>query len=742
MSYSPHVWVYLNGYTTPDKEFPAEGESPDVFVLPDTNEEWSEVLNEPLKILSAEKKAESLAVCGAKFAAGATTKRQTADNLVCSTALVLDVDFWRDDRPPFTYVDIQQCLAGTRFICWTTWSSTKEKRKWRVVVPLASEMPTVFYKSLFTLLNETLQSTISSTLNDPGRLGFFGSAKSKEVAKQFEWHINEGDRLDWTVLDLAQEALPTETDLKTADFDETELFPYAMRVEKARRYCAKRHEDVGEGGRHDRLLSTGCLLWWDFALEKDAVRELLLELNSRFSLPKDDQDVERDLEASFERTLGSKRVAQEGPRGGKVLRQKPKKDDDSVDESAEDLSRTDKGVIRPSVQNDAIAVRELYGSDLKHNLLTDCVEITTDGETVEMFDTQEHVIAGMVDKVFHYSRPVQAISDAIRRVAHEKAYNPLQDYLHAIEWDGVSRFDALGAAIGAEDTLSKQYLRKWMMSAVARALDPGCKADCMLILKGLQGTKKSTFASVLGGSWYFEKTTPIGGDNKDGLLQLVGSWIVEMPELAAFGRRNANDLKSFLSTLTDRFRSPFARNMANRKRSCVFIGTTNQDSFLADDTGNRRFWVVDVTKSIDIKWIKEHRDQLWAESVHAYKQAAKEIAAGNETHAWWLNGDEAVRHKEQAELYAVKNPIEDSIVAAAYSLWKPVNKDKFNEFKVVEIYKRVSGTDDETRFTAQMKREYNKILRDNGFISRDTRRNGAKVDLWRPADAPLPENAP
>jgi hypothetical protein len=253
-----------------------------------------------------------------------------------------------------------------------------------------------------------------------------------------------------------------------------------------------------------------------------------------------------------------------------------------------------------------------------------------------------------VGDVYGLHPPKDRTVDAVRQVCHETTTHVLQDYLHGLVWDGVPRVqDLLWRYMGchnAPDGLSQVYARRWMVSAVARALRPGCKVDTMLILKGPQGARKSTGFRVLGGDWFSDSPIPIGTD--DAAQALQGVWIQELPELDSLRRKEVTAIKAFIAAQEDHFRRRFDRFWTDRPRQSVLVGTTNEDSFLADATGSRRFWVREVVRRVDIEAIERDRDQLWAEAVMMFE-------AGDQ---WWLTDAEDAQRVEDNEAYQVEYP--------------------------------------------------------------------------------------
>lgn len=254
-----------------------------------------------------------------------------------------------------------------------------------------------------------------------------------------------------------------------------------------------------------------------------------------------------------------------------------------------------------------------------------------------------------------------AADDALQLVAKEILISPVQDYLKALEWDGRARIDFwLRDYCGAKDTpFVREAGRAWLISAVARALKPGVKADCALILEGRQGAKKSSaFCALAGDAWFFDGLKDM--HSKDASLALRGKWIIELPELSAMQRSEVEAVKAYLSRREERYRPPYGRGEVVEPRRCVFGGSTNKSDWNRDDTGGRRFWPVAVGK-IDVPALERDRDQLWAEAVAAYyvcepwwligeveAEAAQEVALRGEVEPWTASVLQYVAGKSEA----------------------------------------------------------------------------------------------
>lgn len=225
--------------------------------------------------------------------------------------------------------------------------------------------------------------------------------------------------------------------------------------------------------------------------------------------------------------------------------------------------------------------------------------------------------------------------EAARLAAHLHSFDPVKDSLEGLVWDQQSRVDHwLHTYLGAPDTDYTQAVgRWWLISAVARVYQPGCKVDHMLVWQAHQGAGKSSTARILAGDGLFQDT-PLDLATKDAYLALAGKWIIEWAELDAMTRAEASRVKAFVSSGTDTFREPYGHHTVSRPRRCVFVGTVNDTEFLKDTTGNRRFWPVAVAQQqpVDRTGLKRDRDLLWAEAVCLFKAGAR----------WWPEGPREV----------------------------------------------------------------------------------------------------
>jgi predicted P-loop ATPase len=267
------------------------------------------------------------------------------------------------------------------------------------------------------------------------------------------------------------------------------------------------------------------------------------------------------------------------------------------------------------------------------------------------------------------------VGRAVQAAARSNLFHPVREYLDALVWDGTPRLDTwLITYFHAEDTA---YVRaigpRFLISAVARIRDPGCKADYALVLESPQGNVKSEAVRILAvrDAWSTDRLSAVA--SKDAAQEMAGVWLIEIAEMDALLKASASAKKSFLTRRSDRFRPPYGKHVGRHPRQCVFIGTINPlvGGYLTDPTGARRLWPVACLDMIDCVGLERDRDQLWAEAVVRYKAGEKWHLETPELEAL-ATAEQAARYKadpwtEQIEQWLDEQKINDATIGEVLS---------------------------------------------------------------------------
>jgi hypothetical protein len=281
---------------------------------------------------------------------------------------------------------------------------------------------------------------------------------------------------------------------------------------------------------------------------------------------------------------------------------------------------TQDGAVRPNSPHNIAAAFEQLGIECRYNKFALGYEINGAplAEFVgELTDPMLHRLRELVFERFRFSPGITAVKEAVFMAANHRWYHPVCDYLDGLRWDGVPRIDSwLHVYFKAEDTSYTRAVGALVLTAaVRRVRQPGCKFDETLVLESqIQGTDKSSALRVLAveREW-FSDSLSFNLRGREAIEQTTGVWIAEFPELRGLRASDRDKRKAFQSRDTDRARLAYGHTVTRALRQYVGIATTNDEQYLEDLTGNRRFWPVRVGR-IDLEVLKRDRDQLWAEA--------------------------------------------------------------------------------------------------------------------------------
>lgn len=319
----------------------------------------------------------------------------------------------------------------------------------------------------------------------------------------------------------------------------------------------------------------------------------------------------------------------------------------TVEDIRADLARNDKGNSCQTINNCMLVFHRdpLLKGSIRKNELSGKIDIVGNlgwqRTSSSLTDTDVYQIHWYLEKNYGLKND-RNINKAMNIVASENRYHPIRDYLEKLKWDGQPRIDnLLPRYLGADcDDYTKEIMRLFMLAAIHRVYEPGCKFEIMVCLVGGQGAGKSTFFRFLAinDEWFSDDLKRMHDDNVYRKMQ--GHWIIEMSEMmATVNAKSIEDIKSFISRQKETYKIPYETHPEDRPRQCVFVGTSNNMDFLPlDRTGNRRFAPVLVhpewvEKHIleDEKESREYIRQAWAEAMELYRNGFHELKLSGKT---------------------------------------------------------------------------------------------------------------
>jgi predicted P-loop ATPase len=366
-------------------------------------------------------------------------------------------------------------------------------------------------------------------------------------------------------------------------------------------------------------------------------------------------------------------------------------------------SSSDKILVAPAENNalrsddkliqDYNKISAFFGDRIRLNKLSKRIEINGKPVSIDRAKIQLATKYGILARSGR-----EDLQDILMELAHQNEYSPIEEYLLSLpQPENTAILDNLAERyFGTTLPIYQSFMRRTLISAVARALSPGCKVDTALILQGPQGFLKSACFKILAGGIYFDDSLGAVSD-KDERLKMHRAWFVEWSELETiFSRRDVSATKAFLSSAVDMLRPPYHRDTQDFPRASIIVGSTNKDEFLSDETGNRRFWVIPVKKKIDVELLAQERNAIWAAAVLAYKSGEQ----------WWLT------------------PEEDALLAQANQGWQATDvweeailnhlHDK-STCTIAELLEKTIGLELAKQSRGEQMRVSN-ILRRNGWI--------------------------
>lgn len=320
------------------------------------------------------------------------------------------------------------------------------------------------------------------------------------------------------------------------------------------------------------------------------------------------------------------------------------------------------------------------------------------------------------------------VDDGIVAAARARSFHPVRDYLASVAPTpgAIGRIarEVLGGAPMAE-----VFLRKFMIAAVRRVLEPGCFFKRVLVLQGSQEAGKSYFASTLFGLEWFTEQMPQDLGDRDASITLQGKWCAEFSELATMMKNEEEVIKAFVSRQIDVFIPRFGKHSIRQPRQCVLMGSTNRIDFLRDETGDVRWWVLPVPDKMNIALLQQLRDGAWGEA-YAAALAGESIELT----------DEERRQADESKSQFRDLDERDEMIRAFCG-------GKL-EVRSIDIFRFALGGD-ELRFTQPEQKRIARVLRALGFARQDKKVQGRVQKVWSrealpegEAPAPPPRTVP
>lgn len=375
----------------------------------------------------------------------------------------------------------------------------------------------------------------------------------------------------------------------------------------------------------DEILPSVIKSFFDTYDEKDwytVVYDLIKETNLKLPLPLPENELktlfEIEAEKESKKRFNAKvKVTETSPTKngiGFLTTQKEVKDKNGYKKIID--------IVIPCQENVLVALRITNGikGKFRYNIWLERRETLLESmEWRAVRDNDYNLVKSILATTYQHMALITAaptvVAAALTQYCEENSVDPAREYFESLVWDGVPRLSSWIKTVYNTDENEAEYEifgTQWLKGLVKRVVQPGCKFDNVLVLEGKQGIKKSTSLSILGGDWHVELTT--SPNDKDFFMLMKGHMIVEFSEGEIQERASMRQLKSVITTQVDTYRAPYGREIEAHPRRCVFAMTTNDSKYLKDETGNRRWLPVACNGDANIEWLKENRDQLFAEA--------------------------------------------------------------------------------------------------------------------------------
>lgn len=374
------------------------------------------------------------------------------------------------------------------------------------------------------------------------------------------------------------------------------------------------------------------------------------------------------------------------------------------------LDLTEGGAPHPTIAN-ASAIIQMHPAlqgKIWYDSFRDKIYHTLRGAEMAWTDSDDVDLTVRIQQALKLPKfSLMLVQSAVGHAARRIARNSVRDWLESLEWDGILRLENwLNDCLGVDLTpYAMAVSRNWPIAMIARAYVPGCQVDTMPVLEGHQGRGKSRFLEALGTPWF--KSLPMAFGDKDFLQAIQGAWLIEIPDMTGFSRREHTQILATITIRTDEYRRSYGRHTESHPRVAVFAATSETDDYLQETRGHRRYWPLRC-HDINLDALRSQRDQVFAEALIRYRQGAP-----------WHEMPDTETNSEQTDRSA-PDLWTDPVLSYASRLWEesalqhrtiPITSTRIL-LDAIELPLAKQGDSEKKRIA--------RIMRENGWIqSRD-----------------------
>lgn len=575
-------------------------------------------------------------------------------NVLSKSAIVLDAD----NSDPLLGMILDVYLYDFQYYYHTTFSSTEEAPRHRIIIPLGEDATGEEYSFMADVLMQYISDGVNprmfdATCREPSRL-FYAPATSDPTV--YEYGFNEGRMFTLDDAEILNGILPSPVEMGKSHVEEVD-YPDADTIEGVVGDFNRAYENDLDAVIRDFDLpyeATGEAGLWKYAPAHSEPGMKALDGGYFYShhasdpangarLTLFDVVVAHRFEGSI--TAAKKELAhcdkvqefyRQEAKAVALQAFEPVVEEGLVEEAPVDPAEVidkfrgfnkRKKMFESTIYNlDVLASYDPVLRSIAKNELLDDVVFSADtpwgaraGEPLESEAMSSLLMH--IQRTYNVDVAKHRLEDFTNELAQKNRVNPVRDYLDSLEWDGVERLSSALPGV-VEDDYTAMVARKCLAAAVARVYEPGVKWDHIMVIQGTQGLGKTHWIEKMARGF----SSQLGHiSSVDTVRTLHQSWISVSDECSSFSKGGFAEWKDFITRTSDDYRLPYDRRSHRRKRAQVIWATTNDEDFIPEDEqGTRRFLVVRATEKVDFSALTdEYIDQVWAEAKHVYLSGEK-----------------------------------------------------------------------------------------------------------------------